>query len=125
MKTSELMMQFLKKEGLMPEVMDNNNIIFKYQMRTFMYVENDEDASFFQLMMPAIYDVTDDNRDAVLVAANNITKGYKIVKCVVMDNDVWLSAETLLDSSPQLEDIVPRFLELLINVQQAFYNEIG
>ena len=104
MKTSELMMQFLKKEGLMPEVMDNNNIIFKYQMRTFMYVENDEDASFFQLMMPAIYDVTDDNRDAVLVAANNITKGYKIVKCVVM---------------------VPRFLELLINVQQAFYNEIG
>ena len=125
MKTSELMMQFLKKEGLMPEVMDNNNIIFKYQMRTFMYVENDEDASFFQLMMPAIYDVTDDNRDSVLVAANNITKGYKIVKCVVMDNDVWLSAETLLDSSPQLEDIVPRFLELLINVQQAFYNEIG
>lgn len=125
MKTSELMMQFLKKEGLMPEVMDNNNIIFKYQMRTFMYVENDEDASFFQLMMPAIYDVTDDNRDAVLVAANNITKGYKIVKCVVMDNDVWLSAETLLDSSPQLEDIVPRFLELLINVQQAFYNEVG
>ena len=125
MKTSELMMQFLKKEGLMPEVMDNNNIIFKYQMRTFMYVENDEDASFFQLMMPAIYDVTDDNRDAVLVAANNITKGYKIVKCVVMDNDVWLSAETLLGSSPQLEDIVPRFLELLINVQQAFYNEIG
>ena len=125
MKTSELMMQFLKKEGLMPEVMDNNNIIFKYQMRTFMYVENDEDASFFQLMMPAIYDVTDDNRDAVLVAANNITKGYKIVKCVVMDNDVWLSAETFLDSSPQLEDIVPRFLELLINVQQAFYNEIG
>ena len=118
-------MQFLKQEGLMPEVMDNNNIIFKYQMRTFMYVENDEDASFFQLMMPAIYDVTDDNRDAVLVAANNITKGYKIVKCVVMDNDVWLSAETLLDSSPQLEDIVPRFLELLINVQQAFYNEIG
>lgn len=125
MKTSELMMQFLKKEGLMPEVMDNNNIIFKYQMRTFMYVENDEDASFFQLMMPAIYDVTDDNRDAVLVAANNITKGYKIVKCVVMDDDVWLSAETLLDSSPQLEDIVPRFLELLINVQQAFYNEVG
>lgn len=125
MKTSELMMQFLKKEGLMPEVMDNNNIIFKYQMRTFMYVENDEDASFFQLMMPAIYDVTDDNRDAVLVAANNITKGYKIVKCVVMDDNVWLSAETLLDSSPQLEDIVPRFLELLINVQQAFYNEIG
>ena len=125
MKTSELMMQFLKKEGLMPEVIDNNNIIFKYQMRTFMYVENDEDASFFQLMMPAIYDVTDDNRDAVLVAANNITKGYKIVKCVVMDDNVWLSAETLLDSSPQLEDIVPRFLELLINVQQAFYNEIG
>ena len=125
MKTSELMMQFLKKEGLMPEVMDNNNIIFKYQMRTFMYVENDEDASFFQLMMPAIYDVTDDNRDAVLVAANNITKGYKIVKCVVMDDNVWLSAETLLDSSPQIEDIVPRFLELLINVQQAFYNEIG
>ena len=125
MKTSDLMMQFLKKEGLMPEVMDNNNIIFKYQMRTFMYVENDEDASFFQLMMPAIYDVTDDNRDAVLVAANNITKGYKIVKCVVMDDNVWLSAETLLDSSPQLEDIVPRFLELLINVQQAFYNEIG
>ena len=125
MKTSEMMLQFLKQQGLMPEVLDNNNIVFKYQMRTYMFVENDEDASFFQIMMPAIFDVTDDNRDAVLVATNNITKGYKIAKAVVMDDSVWLSAETLLDSTPQLEDIVPRFLDILMGVQQAFYNEVG
>ena len=124
MKTSELMMKFLKEQGFMPETLDNGNIVFKYQMRTFLYIENDEDASFFQLAMPAIFDVTEDNRDAALDATNFVNKSLKVAKAVVFDDSVWLFTECLLDSSPELDDIVPRFLDILQGAQHEFYKQL-
>jgi len=119
------MMKFLKEQGLMPETLDNGNIVFKYQMRTFMYIENDEDSSFFQLSLPGIFDVTEDNREAALEAANQVTKSLKVAKAIVTDSEVWLLIECLLDSTPELEDIVPRFLDILMGAQQEFYNQIN
>lgn len=124
MKTSELMMKFLKQQGFMPETLDNGNIVFKYQMATFLYIENDEDPSFFQLSMPGIFDVTDDNRDAVLIAANQVNKSYKVAKVIVTNDDVWILTECMLDSTPELDDIVPRFLDILSGARREFYEQI-
>ena len=108
----------------MPETLDNGNIVFKYQMATFLYIENDEDPSFFQLSMPGIFDVTDDNRDAVLIAANQVNKSYKVAKVIVTNDDVWILTECMLDSTPELDDIVPRFLDILSGARREFYEQI-
>ena len=37
MKTSEMVFDYLKTQGLMPEFDERNNILFKYKMKTFLY----------------------------------------------------------------------------------------
>ncbi len=125
MKTSELVLNFLKEQGLMPEKLDNGNLVFKYQMRTFVYVENDEDSSYLQFVMPGIFDVTDDNRDVAMVAANATCIRVKIAKAIVTDDDVCIAAECFIDSTPVFEDMVPRLLDILLAGQQMFYDQLN
>lgn len=125
MKTSELVLNFLRSQGFCPEVEDNGNIYFKFQMRNFLYINNDEDNDFFQLLMPAIYEINEDNRDVALEAANKVNSGMKVAKASVINDNVWLFFEILLDQSPAIEDIFPRALEILQAAQQRFYQEIG
>ena len=72
MKTTELVFNYLKEQGLVPKFNDRGNIEFKYQMRNFLFFNNDEDNQFINLTMPRIYDVTDDNRFAVFEAINDV-----------------------------------------------------
>lgn len=126
MKTSELLMDYLKKQGLCPERDNDNDIIFKYQMRTFIYFNNDDDDDlFFRLSMPGIYDVTDDNRFAVLEAINEVNKMVKVVKLIIPRDDVWVNTEILLDTTPVMDDFVPRLLNILMGAQKEFYEQIG
>lgn len=126
MKTTEMVMNFLRQQGFCPEVdEDNGNILFKYQMANFLFVNNDEDEEFFQLLMPGIYDVTDDNRDMVLEAANKVNHSIKVVKACVINDNVWLFFENLLDHTPEVEDIIPRALAILQGARQHFYQEIS
>ena len=125
MKTTERVMEFLKQQGFCPEIdPENGNIIFKYQMRTFIFINNDEDESFFQLALPGIVDVTEDNRELVLEACNKTNFGIKVIKCCIPRNDVWIFFENLLDSSPEVSDIIPRALAILQGAQMQFYQNM-
>jgi len=124
MKTSEMVFNYLKSQGLMPEFDDRNNIIFKYQMRTFLYFNNDDDEQFFNLTMPSIYNVTDDNRMAVFEAINQVNETTKVVKLTIAGDSVWCATEIMLDSTPEMDDLLPRLMSILLNSQQKFYNEI-
>ena len=44
MKTSESVLEFLRTQGFCPEVDEHGGIIFKYQMATFLFINNDEDT---------------------------------------------------------------------------------
>lgn len=123
MKTSENVFNYLKSQGLMPQYDDRGNIEFKYQMRNFLFFVNDNDEQFFQLTMPSIFEVTDDNRMAALEAMNQINDTTKVIKLTVTkSNYVWESTEIMLDSTPELDDIFPRLLNILLNTQQKFYD---
>lgn len=123
MKTSEAVFNYLKSQGLMPQYDERGNIEFKYQMRNFLFFVNDDDAQFFQLTMPSIFEVTDDNRMAALEAMNQINDTTKVIKLTVTKSGyVWESTEIMLDSTPELDDIFPRLLNILLNTQQKFYD---
>ncbi|MBQ3710553.1 MAG: YbjN domain-containing protein [Bacteroidales bacterium] len=122
MKTSEHVFDYLRNQGLVPKYDDRGNIEFKYQMRSFIFFSNDDDAQFFQLTMPSIFEVTDDNRMAALEAMNEINDTTKVIKLTVTkSNHVWESTEIMLDSTPELDDLFPRLLNILLNTRQAFY----
>ena len=123
MKTSEAVFNYLKSQGLMPQYDERGNIEFKYQMRNFLFFVNDDDAQFFQLTMPSIFEVTDDNRLAALEAMNQINYNTKVIKLTVTKSGyVWESTEIMLDSTPELDDVFPRLLNILLNTQQKFYD---
>jgi hypothetical protein len=125
MKTSERVMEFLKQQGFCPEIdPENGNIIFKYQMRTYIFINNDEDESFFQLALPGIVNVTEENRELVLEACNKTNFNMKVVKCCIPHDDVWVFFENLLDSSPEVSDIIPRALAILQRAQIEFYQNM-
>ena len=126
MSTTEMVLDFLRKQGFCPEVDENNgNILFKYQMAGFLYINNDEDQEFFQLIMPNICDVTEENRELVLEAANSNNQGIKVVKTCVFNDSVWLFFENFLDSSPDVSDILPRALNALQGARQEFYKQLS
>lgn len=125
MKTSERVFEFLKQQGLCPTFDQDNDIVFKYQMLTFIYFNNDEDEQFFRLALPGIYDVTDENRYAVLDAINEVNRGIKVVKLAIPRDDVWAYTEIMLDSTPELDDFVPRLLNILLTARQELYKQIG
>ncbi|MCR4922195.1 MAG: hypothetical protein K5945_10905 [Bacteroidaceae bacterium] len=125
MKTTEMVMDFLKKEGFCPKVdEDNGNIVFKYQMCTFLFINNDEDEEFFQLAFPGIYDVTEENRDIALEAANKVNSSIKVAKVIVPGENVWVLFEVILDQSPEVGNIIERGLSILQAARKTFYDEL-
>ena len=125
MKTSEMVFEYLKNQGLMPKIDEVNDIIFKYQMLTFIYFNNDEDEQFFRLALPGIFDVTDENRVTVLEAMNEVNKRMKVAKAYIPRDDVWVAAEIMMDSTPVLDDMVPRLLNILLGARRELYDQIG
>ena len=125
MKTSEMVFNYLKSQGLMPEFDERNNILFKYQMKTFLYFSDDNDEAFFNLTLPRIFDVTDENRMEVFEAINEVNETTKVVKLTIAGDSVWCATEIMMDSTPELDDLIPRLMNILLNSQQKFYNVIG
>ena len=111
MTTQEMIFDYLKVQGLVPEYDEDKDIRFKYQMRNFVVSNYPDDRQFLQIMMPFIFDVTAENRVAALEA-------------VVMGEGVFLMTEVLLDETPEPSVMVPRMLDMLVGAQQSFYDTL-
>lgn len=123
--SKEELIAYLKAQGLQPEVEDFG-IFFRYQMRNFWFLTDDEDQQYLRLIMPGIMDVDENNRLDVLEACNMVSKDIKVAKCFISDNsDVWISCEQLLDADPKFDDILPRSLNILLASYEAFGKAIG
>lgn len=126
MTTTQAVLDFLSEEGFRPSVdNDNGNIHFRYEMRSFIFVNNDDDETFFQLVMPGIFDVTSDNRDIALEAANKVNRTTKVAKAVVFDEGVALFYEIILDQNPEVGSVLSRGLGILNFARQKFFEGIN
>ena len=76
-------------------------------------------------MMPGIFDVTEENFPAVLLAMNKVNSELKVVKVYTPVPDaVWIGFEVIVDSTPVLSDFVPRGINMLRAAQRKFYDAI-
>ena len=128
MDLNKLMMEFLAEEGFRPHETPFG-IAFKSEGLNFLYFKDEEDEQYFRLMMPAIFVVTEDNEDTVLSVMNDVNGTIKVVKLYTMDiededgkseKSVWAAFEILADTTPELNDIVPRALALLRSARITF-----
>ena len=132
MDLNKLMINYLAEEGFRPHETPFG-IAFKKEGINFLYFKDEEDEQYFRLMMPAIFQVTDDNEDMIMRAMNDVNGSIKVVKLYTMDMEdenqktettVWVAFEILADTTPELGDIVPRAISLLQGGRMAFFAKL-
>ena len=123
-----MMINFLAEEGFRPHETEFG-IAFKSEGINFLYFKDSEDEQYFRLIMPAIFEMTEDNEEMVLKAMNDVNGNIKVVKLYTMDMEdeegkkdvsVWVAFEILADTTPELGDIIPRAITLLQGARIAF-----
>jgi len=124
MNLKELMLNYLREEGFCPKE-EEFGVAFKCEGLNFVFFYDEDDDQYFRLMMPAIFDVTEENFPEVLLAMNKVNSDMKVVKAYTPVPDaVWIGFEVLVDSTPVLEDFVPRGINMLRTAQRKFYEAI-
>ena len=128
MDLNKLIFDFLAEEGFRPHETEFG-IAFKSEGFNFLFFKDDEDEQYFRLMMPAIFEVTEDNEDMILKAMNDVNGNIKVVKLYTMEMEdeeekkstsVWVAFELLADTTPEIGDIMPRAITLLKGGRIAF-----
>ena len=132
MDLNKLMIDYLAEEGFRPHETPFG-IAFKNEGFNFLYFKDEDDEQYFRLMMPAIFEVTEDNEETILRAMNDVNSSIKVVKLYTMDlededgkkdTSVWAAFEILADTTPELTDIVPRSIALLLGARIAFLSRL-
>lgn len=132
MDLNKLMMNYLAEEGFRPHETPFG-IAFKNEGFNFLYFKDEDDEQYFRLMMPAIFEVTEDNEDTIMQLMNDVNSTIKVVKLYTMDlededgkteKSVWVAFEILADTTPELGDIVPRAINLLKGARVAFITRL-
>lgn len=98
--------EILYQLGFQPELVDENlGFKFDYEGLTLLFTPEDEDAHTVFFMVPNIFDVTDDNRIAVMEAVVKLAGKMKFVQPTLMSDAVWLNYHHYLakEEQPSLE----------------------
>ena len=105
---------------------------FTYDGWNFLLWNDADDPLFFRLILPGVFDVTDDNFAKAIMACNKVNWDFKVVKAVLYDFEdehdkgasVWMCFEQVLEAEPQIEELIPRAIHSLIAAADAFNKEM-
>ena len=131
MNTKGLVSKYLKSQGIVPKKNDLG-LNFTYEGWNFLLRNDADDPLFFRLILPGVFDVTDDNFAEAIMACNNVNWNYKVVKAVLYEFEdehdsgasVWMCFEQVLDDNPQVEELVSRAIHSLIAAAETFTKEV-
>lgn len=131
MNTKTLVSRYLKSQGIASKKNDLG-LNFHYEGWNFLLWNDGDDPLFFRLILPGVFDVTDDNFAEAIMACNNVNWKYKVVKAVLYEfedehdkgTSVWMCYEQELDANSQVEELIPRAVHSLIAAAEAFNKEM-
>ena len=134
MTARELVVKFLKENKIEPEDTEYG-LRFFLENWSFLLWDDPEDPTFFRLTLPGVFDVTDDNFAEAIIACNQVNMDYKVVKALIYSFDgekedeeemnVWICFEQVLDSTPEVSDLVPRAVNSMINAAHDFVQKMS
>ena len=115
---------YLKDLGCTYESISEEIMHFKYQGRNFVFFTDEDDPYYFQVVLPNIYEVDGDRR-LVLEAINTIISEKKALKAYIIDDKVWLTIEMFIDTTPDINKIFERSIDILNNGYNKFAIEMS
>ena len=119
--SADLYLNYLREEGYVPSLNESGDVVFKFQGATFVISVDEQDTQFFRLIFPNFWAIdTDEELAKALRTANQVNFMMKVGKILIVENNVWSVVELLLDSTPELSDVVPRALHIARQTAEEF-----
>ena len=123
--------KYLKSQGVVPQKNDLG-LNFSYEGWNFLLWNDTDDPLFFRLILPGVFDVTDDNFAKAIMACNNVNWNYKVVKAVLYEFEdkhdkgasVWMCFEQVLDTTPDMNTLMHCAIQSLLSACEAFTKEM-
>ncbi len=122
MNKKELILQILEKMSYKPEIDNDGDIMFRFQMKTVFVLTGDEDEKYVSVMLPQFYEIVDGEEPLVLTVCNKMTRELKQVKVYIDQTfeNVTATCEFFYTNEESLEECLAHALELLGLVRSVF-----
>ena len=126
MKQQELILQELKSMGFDPVDLGKAGLAFKYENLSYLYMPDKDDENFLRISIPQLFDVTDENRIAVLNAMHETTLTLKYAKtCIMYEESVWAIYEHYLHNTENLSELLEHIIRTLEATAVIFFKTIN
>jgi hypothetical protein len=110
----KMYMNYLKEEGFTSSVDNDGDVQFQYEGKTYFIEVNEKDPEFFRVVLPNIWPIESPEEEAMaIVAAEYSTDKTKVVKTILVKDNVWLSAESFVKVPEDFQGIFKRTLSAI------------
>ena len=117
--------EYLKAEGYRYKVDEDGDISLRREGRSLVLFAGDDDAQHFRLSFPAFWECESAaETDLALDLVNQMNKGYKVVRFVLVDGWVWANVEMYLDPLSGFRSTFDRCADLLCETTAEFRRRI-
>jgi len=121
-------MQYLRSEGYMPSIDEDNDILVKLDGSSFYIIIGKSDPSFLTLLKPNIWSIKSDaERTKAANAVSYANRSTKVAKAFLIGNNnewVSLSAEMYVDDPNQFGLFFKRLIRMINNTGSQFENQM-
>jgi hypothetical protein len=110
--------------GFDPEVTESGSYLVKYDGIDVLYLPDEDDEEFFRIVIPGVFDVTDENREMVMELVNKTNVRLKYTKTCIMDDAVWVVYEAFILDEALIEGLIEHGMCLLKVTAYVFHKTI-
>ena len=124
MTKKEMIMSTIEKMGYLPEVDNDGDIEFIYQMKTLYVMTGRDDEQYVSVLFPHFYEIEEEEETTALVTCNKVTRELKVVKVYVEPtfHSVSAACEFYYINEEALEQNLEHSLKLLGMIHTVFRN---
>lgn len=127
MNKKELVLNVLEKMGYSPEVDDDGDIMFFYQMKIIFVMMGDEDEPYISVVLPQFHEIEEGKEMLVLTVCNKMTRELKLAKVYIDQTfkNVTVTCEFYYTNEESLEQNLRYSLKMLGVVKTIFWNDMA
>lgn len=126
MNQKDIILDQLKTMGFEPIELGDVGYVFKYEDMNYLYMPDDDDEQFLRIVIPHLFEVTDENRVAVLDAMHETGLMLKYAKvCIMYENAAWAIYEHRLTSGENLYELLEHIIRVLEATVHVFHKKIN
>lgn len=122
----EQVLKALSALGFISEEIEGFGYRFDYEGLTLIYSVDEEDSKCVTLIAPDVFDISDDNRTAVLEAMVKLCGKMKYVQPHIMfDNQVWLNYQYYTNDNEVTAILIEHMIRVLAFSTITFHKIIN